>query len=144
MIISSPAFQDQQPIPAKYTCKGEDVSPPLEFSGIPKGTKSLVLIVDDPDAPMGTFDHWIVWGIAPSVHSLAENTYVEHQGLNHFDELRYRGPCPPPGKPHRYFFKLYAIDTTLTLKDGSTKEEVEKAIQGHILSKATLIGTFQR
>lgn len=144
MIIVSPAFEHQQPIPAKYTCKGEDISPPLNFSGIPKGTKSLVLVMDDPDAPMGTFDHWIVWDLPPLLDSLEENAKVAHQGMNHFDEKRYRGPCPPPGKPHRYFFKLYAIDKLLQLSEGATKTEVEAAIEGHILDKATLIGTFQR
>ncbi len=144
MQINSTAFFDRHPIPAKYTCEGEDISPPLQFSAVPASTKSLVLIVDDPDAPIRTFDHWIVWNLPATLQSLPEGATVSHQGKNHYDELRYRGPCPPPGKPHHYFFKLYAIDILLDIPIGSTKEEVEKAIEGHIISKATLIGTYER
>jgi Raf kinase inhibitor-like YbhB/YbcL family protein len=144
MKIESSAFQNQQPIPRKYTCEGTDVSPPLTFSGIPAGTQSLALIVDDPDAPMGTFDHWIVWDIPANSTALAEGARVPKQGTNHFREKRYRGPCPPPGKPHRYFFKLYALDTMLDLEEGASKEELEASIKGHILGKAELIGTYQR
>ena len=143
-------FEDQKPIPAKYTCEGDDVSPPLKFLNVPKNTKSLVLIVDDPDAPRGTFDHWIVWNIPPTLLALSEgakelfeNAKVK-QGINGFNVVEYKGPCPPPGKPHRYFFKLYALDKELNYPEGTSKKEIEKAIQDHILEKAELVGTYKR
>jgi Raf kinase inhibitor-like YbhB/YbcL family protein len=144
MMITSPTFSHQERIPSKYTGEGEDVSPPLHFSGVPSTAKSLVLIVDDPDAPMVTFDHWIAWNLPATLKTLPEGVHLEHQGLNHYDEVHYRGPFPPPGLPHRYFFKLYAIDTLLNIPEGSTKEDVEKAIFGHIISEAVLIGIYQR
>lgn len=147
MRIESSAFKHQKPIPKKYTCEGEDVSPPLTFSDIPKNTKSLVLIVDDPDAPRGTFDHWILWGLPGNLTTLAEGAPIKKpvlQGKNHFQEVRYRGPCPPPGSPHRYFFKLFALDTVLSLAEGSSKSQILDAMEGHILGKAELIGTYQR
>ena len=143
MQIESPAFVHNKPIPIRYTCQGEDVSPPLEFKNIPNGTKSLALIVDDPDAPNGTFDHWIVWNL-PAQGGLLEDAKVAKQGKNHFGDSRYGGPCPPPGKPHRYFFKLYALDTTLDLPNGISKKQLEAAMEGHILAKAELIGTYQK
>lgn len=142
--IESSAFTNKEKIPSKYTCEGEDLSPPLKFSGIPSKTKSLSLIVDDPDAPMGTFDHWIAWNLSPSTAELEEGASVPNEGTNGFGDDRYRGPCPPRGKPHRYFFKLYALDSTLTLKDGSTKAALLKAMEGHILEQAELVGTYQR
>lgn len=144
MKISSPAFEHQQPIPKKYTCSGTDVSPPLVFSDVPKGTKSFALIVDDPDAPSGTFVHWLAWNIKGDSTGLAEGATIPNQGKNGYKENRYKGPCPPPGNTHRYFFKLYALDNLLTLPDGSLKTQLESAIEGHILGKAELIGTFQR
>lgn len=144
MIIDSPAFEHLQPIPTRYTCEGEDVSPALRFQAIPAGVKSLVLIMDDPDAPRGTFDHWIAWNLLPTQTSLPEGATMPMLGVNGYGDLRYRGPCPPPGKPHRYFFKLYALNTMLTLKSGASKHEVEKAMQGHIVAQAELIGTYQR
>lgn len=144
MEISSPAFEESQPIPSHYTCEGEDVSPPLLFHDIPDGTKSLALIVDDPDAPMGTFDHWIAWNLSPDQTSLQEGADVPIEGINDFRETRYRGPCPPPGAPHRYFFKVYALDDTLDLPAGITKEQLIEAMEGHILGQAELIGTYQR
>lgn len=144
MEISSPAFAHHQSIPRKYTCEGEDVSPPLLFKDVPKGTKSLVLIVDDPDAPGKTFDHWLVWNLASDMHALAEKAQVSHQGKNHFGKVKYGGPCPPKGSTHRYFFKLYALDTLLELPDGSSKKQLEESIEGHILAKSELVGTFQR
>lgn len=144
MYLDSPAFEDHQSIPRKYTCDGEDVSPPLTFQELPPGARSLVLIVDDPDAPSGTFDHWIVWNLPPDTATLHEGARVPRQGKNHFGEQRYRGPCPPPGKPHRYFFKLYALDTLINLPAGSSKQSVEEAMEGHILGKAELVGTYQR
>lgn len=144
MKIESSAFSEMGTIPQKYTCDGADVSPPLQISGIPAEAKSLVLIVDDPDAPSGTFDHWIAWNIDPGTKSLAEGVALSHQGTNGFRDTRYRGPCPPKGKPHRYLFKLYALDATLNLKAGSTKAAVEEAMQGHILAQAQLVGLYQR
>lgn len=144
MIIDSPAFVHEQSIPSKYTCMGDDVSPPLRFHDIPKGTKSLALIVEDPDAPAGTFDHWITWNIPPDTKSLPENVQAFNQGLNGFHDISYRGPCPPPGAPHHYYFKLYALDTVLTLPDRSLKKQLEEAMEGHILAKAVMIGTFGR
>lgn len=150
MIIQT-VFEDGQPIPAKYTCSGADVSPSISFLNVPNGTKSLVLIVDDPDAPRGTFDHWVVWNISPDVKSLSEGAKElfgkgsqAKQGTNGFGNAAYNGPCPPPGKPHRYFFKLYALDTLLNIKEGSFKKDVEKAMQGHILDQVEIIGTYQR
>jgi len=144
MEISSPAFEQSQPIPQKYTCEGENVSPPLSFEGIPKGTKSLALIVDDPDAPSGTFDHWIAWNLSPQSTVLSEGASAPSNGKNHYGVLEYRGPCPPPGKPHRYFFKVYALDSVLDLPEGSSKAQLEQSMQGHILSQAQLMGTYKR
>lgn len=143
MKLTSHAFENNKPIPSKYTCQGEDISPALAISGIPTGTKSLALIVDDPDAPRGTFDHWISWNIAPST-TIQEAAKLGVNGINGFGTKGYKGPCPPPGSAHHYHFKLYALDTMLDLKEGSSKAEVLKAMQGHILDQAELIGTFQR
>jgi Raf kinase inhibitor-like YbhB/YbcL family protein len=142
MKIESPAFKHSQPIPPKHTCKGQDVSPQLIFGDVPAKTVSFALIVDDPDAPMGTFDHWIAWNIPGDTRQLSEGVKLAHQGRNGFGVVEYRGPCPPPGKVHRYFFKLYALDTTLSLDDGATKAQLEAAIEGHVLAKAELVGTF--
>lgn len=144
MKLETPAFQEGKTIPKKYTCQGENISPPLFFIDAPKETATFVIIVDDPDAPGGTFDHWIAWNIPGSTKSLPEGAKVKDQGANHYGEKNYKGPCPPPGKPHRYFFKLYALDTKLTLPAGVTKAQLEKALEGHILAKAELMGTFQR
>jgi Raf kinase inhibitor-like YbhB/YbcL family protein len=144
MDIESTAFKKGQPIPKKYTCEGVDVSPPITIRNVPSEAQSLTLIVDDPDAPMGTFDHWIAWNISPQTTALSEGAEVPNQGRNGFRDTRYRGPCPPSGKPHRYFFKLYALDTILSLPEGSSKAQVEKAMQGHILEKAEFYGTYQR
>src|SRR5262245_5883190 len=144
MKFTSSAFQNNQKIPKRYTCDGEDLSPPLHFGDIPEGTTSLALIVEDPDAPSGTFDHWIVWNLPPSNHELAEGAHVPKQGMNGFHERRYRGPCPPAGKPHHYVFKLYALDKLIDLSDGSPKAALENAMKGHILGQAQLIGIYQR
>lgn len=149
MLIES-VFESQQAIPSKYTCDGENVSPPLRFLQIPQGAKSLVLIVDDPDAPNGTFDHWIVWNLSPNLKELTEGATEfaklsppPKQGTNGFRKTEYRGPCPPHGKAHHYHFKLYALRDQLSLPAGSTKNEVEKAMQGLIIDQAELIGTYQ-
>lgn len=144
MKINSSAFKQGESIPKKYTCQGEDVSPPLTFHDIPKGTKSFALIMDDPDAPMGTFDHWLAWNIPGDTKELAEGVVLSEQGINHFKKTRYGGPCPPPGKPHRYYFKVYALDSLITLPKGSTKQQLKEAIKEHILGEAELMGIFQR
>ena len=144
MKIESSAFKNRDKIPKKYTCEGDNVSPPLSFRDIPDGSKSLALIVDDPDAPHGTFDHWIIWDLPGNTVDLKEGTSASHNGKNSYGVLEYKGPCPPPGKPHRYFFKLYALDTLLNLKDGIEKKELENAMKGHILAEAELVGLFQR
>jgi len=145
MKISSPAFEDNSPIPSKYTCDGEDINPPLEIKHIPEGTQSLVLIVDDPDAPSGTFLHWLVWNISPETNFIKENSLPAGavQGKNDFGKENYGGPCPPFGQ-HRYFFRLYALDKKLNLPVGSKLKEVEKAMQGHILGESQLVGLYQR
>lgn len=149
MIIES-VFESQQPIPSQYTGDGADISPPLRFLQLPSNAKSLALIVDDPDAPRGTFDHWIVWNIPPATKELSEGApelrvgAKSKQGINGFGQAIYRGPAPPPGKPHRYFFKLYALDRELAIPEGSKKHDLEEAMKGHVIEKAELIGTYQR
>jgi Raf kinase inhibitor-like YbhB/YbcL family protein len=145
MRLTSPAFQNNENIPPKFTCDGENASPPLEISEVPAEAKSLVLIVDDPDAPSGDFVHWTVWNISPEIKLIAENSFPENtfEGTTDFGKPGYGGPCPPSGT-HRYFFKLYALDTLLSLDSSAKSEDVEKAMEGHILDQATLIGLYQR
>jgi Raf kinase inhibitor-like YbhB/YbcL family protein len=143
--LTSPAFEHGQPIPRKYTCEGEDVSPPLAWSGVPEGTASLALVVDDPDAPSGTFTHWLAWGIDPAAGGLAEGEGTPGEGQNDFGSVGWRGPCPPPGHgPHRYFFQLYAFDGELELAPGAVKAEVEQALEGRVTATAELVGTYER
>ena len=142
LTITSSAFESKGVIPAKYTCDGEDVNPPLSFEGVPEGTESLVLIVDDPDAPMGTWDHWVVWNI-PSVEKIEENNVPGTEGLNDFGKHSYGGPCPPSGT-HRYYFKVYALDRKLDLPSNSRKRNVEKAMEEHILAKGQIVGLYSR
>lgn len=149
--ITSPAFAEGQPIPDQYTCAGLDVSPPLAWTNAPAGTKSFALIADDPDAPMGTWVHWVIYDLPPTATALAEGTPQSSQlpdgskqGINDFRRTGYGGPCPPPGKPHRYFFEIYALDTKLNLKAGATKRELLKAMNRHVLAEGQLMGTFQR
>lgn len=144
MYIESPKFESHQEIPIRYSCEGEDISPPLVFGDIPPGSKSLALILEDPDAPRGTFVHWIVWNLPVEELTLKEGSILKHQGKNHFGNVGYGGPCPPPGKAHRYFFKLFAIDTFINLSAGSSKEQLEDAMEGHVLGKAELIGTYKK
>ncbi len=154
MQLSSPAFTPMGAIPAKYTCEGVDKSPPLAWSGIPASTKSLVLIVDDPDAPdpkapRVTWVHWVVYNIPSSTTSLGEGVSEKSlprgtkEGLNDWKKPVYGGPCPPIGR-HRYFFKLYALDTVLADLQAPSKADVEKAMQGHVVGNAELIGTYQK
>ena len=140
--ITSPAFANKGLIPAKYTCDGEDVNPPLSIEGISDGTQSLALIVDDPDAPMGTWDHWTLWNILP-LEKIEENNAPGVEGLNDFNKHSYGGPCPPSGT-HRYFFKVYALDTKLNLKPNSRKKDLEKAMKEHILARGEIIGLYKR
>lgn len=140
--ISSPAFQHNGLIPSKYTCDGENINPALKIEGIPEGTQSLALVVDDPDAPMGTWDHWTVWNIPPS-GQIKENGVPGTEGMNSARRHSYGGPCPPSGT-HRYFFKVYALDTKLTLNPSSNKKDLEKAMQGHTLAKGEIMGKYSR
>ena len=149
--ITSPAFAGGQSIPTKFTCDGEDASPALAWTNAPANAKSFALIADDPDAPVGTWVHWVVYDLPAGTASLPENVaksqYIPgnaKQGLNDFHRLGYGGPCPPPGKPHRYFFKLYALDAMTDLKPGATKKDLLKAMEGHVLAQGQLVGTYQR
>ncbi len=150
MKLQTDAFAPGADIPAKYTCSGANVSPALQWSDTPTGTQSFALIMDDPDAPVGTFTHWVLYNLPPQENRLAEGVPNSElpggaaQGVNGFRKTGYGGPCPPPGKPHRYFFKLYALDTKLNLKPGASKDEVERAIKGHIVGQAELMGKFKR
>lgn len=144
MQITSSAFQNNQMIPAQYTCEGHNNNPPLTITGVPSQAKSLALIVDDPDAPMGTWVHWVVFNIpAQSTMEIKEKQIPGIQGINNFGELNYGGPCPPSGT-HHYFFKAYALDQELVLKQGAKKSEVEKAMKGHVLAEAQLIGLYKK
>ncbi|MBK8610708.1 MAG: YbhB/YbcL family Raf kinase inhibitor-like protein [Chitinophagaceae bacterium] len=140
--LSSSAFSYEGMIPAKYTCDGENISPPLDIDNIPEEAKCLVLIVDDPDAPVATWVHWLVWNI-PLTHHLKENDVHGIEGLNDFQENRYGGPCPPSGT-HRYFFKVYALRDLLNLPINSTKLQLEKAMGGHIIGFGEWIGLYER
>ncbi len=142
MKLTSSAFEHNQMIPSKFTCEGEDVNPTLNISEIPPEGKFLALIVDDPDAPMGTWVHWVVFNI-PVTAAIEENSRPGLQGINDFGRRDYGGPCPPSGT-HRYFFKIYALDTKLDLKEGISKAQLEKAMQGHILAQGELIGLYKK
>ncbi len=151
LVISSPSFSAGADIPRKHTCDAVDVSPQLAWSGAPAGTRSFALIADDPDAPVGTWVHWVYYDLPANATGLPENVNkVEEppsggrQGRNDFRRTGYGGPCPPPGKPHRYFFKLYALDRALDLKAGASKKDVEQAMKGHILAQAELVGKYGR
>ncbi len=143
--LSSSAFENNHPINKKYTCEGNDVSPPLAIEGVPELAKSLVLVVDDPDAPTGTWDHWVVWNISPLTREIEEGRVPTDAvlGTNSFGKVEWGGPCPPPGRPHRYIFKLCGLNCTLGLAPGATKAEIERAMNGHILEQTTLIGLYQ-
>ena len=151
MKLTSRAFAEGGLIPRKYTCDGENISPPLDWSGIPTSTKTLVLIVDDPDAPAKTWVHWVVYNLAASSNSLNENipptsriNGQAFQGTNDFEKIGYGGPCPPSGT-HRYLFKLYAVDSTGTVSSaGATKDELLRNMQGHIIAQAELMGLYKR
>lgn len=145
MKLTSTAFQDNGPIPKEHTCDGKDTNPPLAFGNVPSEAKSLAMIADDPDAPVGTWVHWVIWNIDPGVKSIGENSVPAGatQGLNDFKKNKYGGPCPPSGT-HRYFFKLYALDTILNISPKSTKADLEKAMAGHIVGQGQLVGLYKR
>ena len=142
MKITSPAFGHEELIPSKFTCDGGDINPPLLFEDVPPEAQSLALIVDDPDAPMRTWVHWVVYNI-PVQEGIEENSVPGDLGRNDFKRGRYGGPCPPIGT-HRYFFKLYALDTKLHLNADIEKGDLEKAMEGHILDRAELIGRYKK
>jgi Raf kinase inhibitor-like YbhB/YbcL family protein len=141
MNIESPAFKHNELIPLKYTCDGESISPKLTIKGVPPGTKSLALIVNDPDAPIGNVIHWVAWGIPADTTELPENAKTAGKGNNTRGKVGYMGPCPPTGT-HRYYFTVYALDTELNLPEGTTADALMKAIHGHILAEAELIGLY--
>lgn len=142
LTIGSPSFAPKESIPSKFTCEGDNINPGITIENIPPGTKGLALIVDDPDAPGGTFDHWLIWNIRP-MEMIIENTVPGTEGKNSFGKTKYMGPCPPSGA-HRYFFKVFALDKILEIKAGSDKKTLEKAMEGHILAKGELVGTFKK
>lgn len=142
MKITSPEFENNSFMPERFTCQGEDISPLLTIEGVPEEAKTLALIVDDPDAPMGTWVHWVVYNI-PVVSSIEENSIPGQEAMNDFGRKNYGGPCPPSGV-HRYFFKLYALDTEIDLRDNARKRDLEKAMQSHILAQSELIGLYKK
>jgi len=150
IIITSTAFTDGSMIPRDYTCDGRDISPPLAWTGVPKGTKSLAIICDDPDAPMGTWVHWVLFDIPTAINELSQSIPSDkvlkngaRHGINDFRKFGYGGPCPPGGT-HRYYFKIYALDTELMQEPGLTKAELLKAMKGHILAEGQLMGRYKR
>jgi len=149
--LKSTAFSHGGEIPKRYRCDGADISPALSWEDLPAGTLSLALIADDPDAPGGTWTHWLIWNISPQSAQLPEDLPAvaalddgERQGKNDFQRMGYGGPCPPPGKTHRYFFKLYALDSRLDLQAGAARNELELAMKGHVLAQADWMGTYRR
>jgi len=143
MTLSSDAFENNEMIPSEYTCDGDNISPMLRISHVPQGTASIALIMDDPDATMGTFVHWVAWNIPPDSEIIKRGISLEHEGVSSFESTGYGGPCPPSGT-HRYFFKLYAIDTVLKLDMDVKKSELEKAMSGHIIEETKLIAKYSR
>jgi hypothetical protein len=143
--ITSPAFEDRGKIPSKYTCDGEDINPPLDFENVPEDTQSLVLIVEDPDAPGKTWVHWVVFNISPTTTHIAEDSVPGRgiEAVTDFGHAGYGGACPPSGT-HRYYFKLFALDTELDVTEDVNKAEIEHAMEGHIMEKAELVGLYSR
>jgi hypothetical protein len=149
--VSSDAFGNGETIPARHTCDGPDLSPALSWEGVPEGTETLALIVDDPDAPVGVFTHWVLFDLPGDAKGLPEGVPREErlgnggiQGRNDFGKIGYNGPCPPPGRPHTYRFRLYALDTRLGLSPGATKADLLRAMEGHVLGKGELTGKYGR
>jgi len=145
MKLTSPDFSEGSSIPERFTCDGQDINPTLRIDGVPQAAKSLVLIVDDPDAPVGTFTHWLIWNLRPDVTEIVANSPLSDavQGVNDFGRSKYGGPCPPSGV-HRYYFKLYALDTTLKLPAKSKRKALDAAIKGHMVGEAILMGRYAR
>lgn len=151
ILVSSSAFVKEGFIPEKYTCDGDDISPPLKWTAPPPGTRSIALICEDPDAPVGTWVHWVLYGLPPSATELPEGVpgtetlpNGARQGINDFRRVGYGGPCPPPGPPHRYFFRLYASDIELDLPRRASKEDLLGSLEGHILAEGRLMGRYKR
>ncbi len=144
LALTSPDFTNNQPIPDQFSCKGANISPALNWVGVPENTKSFAILVIDPDAPSGEFVHWVVYNIAPSLRGLKQGDKSGVSGLNHLRKAGYGGPCPPAGQTHRYVFHLFALDQELSLKEGASREDVEKAMKGHILDSTELTGTFRK
>ena len=151
LVLKSTAFAPGAVIPKKHTCEAADVSPALEWSGTPARTVSFALIMDDPDAPAGTWVHWVLWNLPASAHELPEAVTKQdqlgdgtRQGRNSSRKIGYNGPCPPPGKPHRYFFRLYALDEKLELAPGASSSDLQEAMKGHVLGQAEYMGTYRR
>jgi len=149
--VKSPDFASGGTIPKRFTCEGADLSPALEWSAPPSGTESFALIADDPDAPAGTWVHWVAFDLPPTLRSLPQAVPKKEQlpdgtrqGQNDFGKTGYGGPCPPPGKVHRYFFKIYALDTKLNLPSRATKKDVERAMQNHVLAQGEYVGRYSR
>lgn len=149
--ITSSAFEDGGFIPARYTCEGEDLSPPLKWANVPGDSRSLAIICDDPDAPAGTWVHWVIYDISPTLSELPEGIPPSQitpdgakQGVNDFRRTGYGGPCPPPGGPHRYFFKLYALDIEPGLPAGSSKADLLRVMEARVLGEGQLMGLYQR
>jgi Raf kinase inhibitor-like YbhB/YbcL family protein len=143
--LESTAFENTQAIPRRHTCDGVGVSPPLRWTNLPEGTRSLALVVEDPDAPAGVFTHWIAWAIDSGTDGLGEGEAAPREGRNDFGSTGYGGPCPPPrhGR-HRYLFRLYALDVDLDLRSGAGKADLERAMEGHVLTAADLVGIYER
>jgi Raf kinase inhibitor-like YbhB/YbcL family protein len=151
LVLKSPAFAHGAEIPKKHTCEAADVSPALEWGGPPARTVSFALIMDDPDAPAGTWVHWVLWNLPASAHELSEAVAKQdqlddgtRQGRNSFRKIGYNGPCPPSGKPHRYFFRLYALEEKLDLAPGANSSDLQEAMKGHVLIQAEYMGTYRR
>jgi Raf kinase inhibitor-like YbhB/YbcL family protein len=142
--VSSSAIPDGAAIPTQFTCSGANQSPPLSWNGVPQGTKSLALLVEDPDAPSGTFVHWVVYDIPPGSEGFKEGSVEGTQGVNGMGRASYMGPCPPPGKPHHYHFRLFALDSNPTVEANPTAQALHDAMTGHILESAELVGIFER
>jgi Raf kinase inhibitor-like YbhB/YbcL family protein len=145
MELTSVAFGAGEPVPRRHSCEGDDLSPPLEWTGVPADAASLALIVDDPDAPVGTFTHWLAWGISPQEGGIAEGRSAPREGRNDFREVGYRGPCPPHGHGrHRYFFRLYALASEPAVPSGASRQDLERAIREGAVAEAELVGTYER
>jgi Raf kinase inhibitor-like YbhB/YbcL family protein len=151
LTVTSSGFASGASIPNKYTCKGEDISPALQWSGAPSNTAAFAVMMDDPDAPSGTWVHWVMWDIAAATHALPEGVAKREQlqdgarqGRNSFGKPGYNGPCPPPGQTHRYYFRVYALDRKLDLQAGANRAQLDSAMQGHIVAQGEYMGTFHR